>query len=701
MKLFGKRVKPHKSGKTEKNFKIVLAYTVGDYLSEVDILEILSIGSSPEASLCLNHDEVSKIHCKIFNNNGILSVLDCGSSNGTILNKKTLEPNKQYILDISDTLVVGGFNLNFKKVEVDHVEEIHIGSQSPIEEVTADIPAIEIEEDTLEEPTNVISKKIDLEVKPKKRKFKQNKDSLNAYFRVIALCVDVLLIIITLNILSFYFDLGEGIDLMVQELNSLVNTKIQLSGLIEDQFHKLPVLKAFFDDVSALAPISLLTATKYFYLFCFSRILFSSLLGVSLGQLLIGARLEQSGLSAKVKSLARSILDIIFLPLFVITKFSTLFSKVSVEEMLSQSKIQSRHFILSFLLSFIIPIVLLVGYLSLPLLYYPQAIVQKVVSHVKIERTDQEDKSLTNIDYLNLKFFSDEKTIILPRLSVKREKGKSKVYPEVNIINSKSVLKIKKLKEINTSHLFEPLFSDVPFLKIWYPEISSSFNHFKTKNLKMDKLRFEPFALELFKMFKASYKINLDEFQTYIIDNGVFLSPYFKFQTRINSIIDMPFDEIKIYSRKNGIFIFFQKVIRSKAYLNLLSINKETSSLYDVQLSGLDINDLAAGLDIMANVNSQDDITLFFQALGSTDQNLKTLAYQEIYELFYDSAKLSFNNKKNLREISLNAKNLFDYFKTLKNDTSQARLKLVQNFGDLIQAIENEDTNFFNLNEVM
>jgi FHA domain len=69
--------------------------------------QALTIGREPEATLCINHQIVSRRHAMITFTNGCYLLRDLGSRNGTFLNDRRLDPYRVHILQPHDKIRIG------------------------------------------------------------------------------------------------------------------------------------------------------------------------------------------------------------------------------------------------------------------------------------------------------------------------------------------------------------------------------------------------------------------------------------------------------------------------------------------------------------------------------------------------------------------------------------------------------------------
>lgn len=65
------------------------------------------IGRSPKCHLCAGHNSISRKHCAIIRHDASVTIMDLGSRNGTLVNEKKIEPEKEFELSSGDEITVG------------------------------------------------------------------------------------------------------------------------------------------------------------------------------------------------------------------------------------------------------------------------------------------------------------------------------------------------------------------------------------------------------------------------------------------------------------------------------------------------------------------------------------------------------------------------------------------------------------------
>ncbi|GEM_PF-2794979 len=69
------------------------------------------VGKKTICDICLQHPTVSKKHAEIVHEDGILSICDLSSTNGTYVNGESILPDTPRMLSINDRIVMGKYEL--------------------------------------------------------------------------------------------------------------------------------------------------------------------------------------------------------------------------------------------------------------------------------------------------------------------------------------------------------------------------------------------------------------------------------------------------------------------------------------------------------------------------------------------------------------------------------------------------------------
>ena len=100
-----------------------------DGKDEIGLMLPATIGRGRENEIPLNHPLVSRHHCQIYENDGLLHVRDLGSLNGTYIGRDRIE---DHILYPGDLLTVGSFT--FRAIYGDYNESMAVVDDEELEE---------------------------------------------------------------------------------------------------------------------------------------------------------------------------------------------------------------------------------------------------------------------------------------------------------------------------------------------------------------------------------------------------------------------------------------------------------------------------------------------------------------------------------------------------------------------------------------
>lgn len=120
----------------------------------------ISVGRTGENGLSINDASISKIHATLaINSDGILSVADTGSTNGTFINGERIAYGKASVLDADDIVKFGLIEVTFEAIP-EVVDEVVEDDESSTQKPTVSIDGFEFttrrshESDPLEKPTS-------------------------------------------------------------------------------------------------------------------------------------------------------------------------------------------------------------------------------------------------------------------------------------------------------------------------------------------------------------------------------------------------------------------------------------------------------------------------------------------------------------------------------------------------------------------
>lgn len=109
---------------------------IGEDTKEHEIRNVFLVGRQQGDLLFENDTKISKLHLKIFINQGDPYLEDLGSSNGTLLNDILVSPHEPILLNAGDLIQVGDVILCFQSQEVEDQDKTRI-EVSPIDTLSA------------------------------------------------------------------------------------------------------------------------------------------------------------------------------------------------------------------------------------------------------------------------------------------------------------------------------------------------------------------------------------------------------------------------------------------------------------------------------------------------------------------------------------------------------------------------------------
>ncbi len=97
------------------NNEKIYTLTSKDSMVTLQKSQSLTIGRDPSCDIVVDDKTVSRIHCKIFIEKGVMVLIDLGSKNGTCFNDDRIGPNEKYMIRESGLLKLGNYTFKLKK----------------------------------------------------------------------------------------------------------------------------------------------------------------------------------------------------------------------------------------------------------------------------------------------------------------------------------------------------------------------------------------------------------------------------------------------------------------------------------------------------------------------------------------------------------------------------------------------------------
>ncbi len=686
----------------------------------------LSIGSEI-GNIIIADPSVSPRHATFILQQEVVSVIDHGSVSGTTVNGKKIAPGKYIILEESDVVNLGDLEIKLKAAT----------SSVPLEAVP-DLPEVEEEKEVPKTPT--VKKPFDARehlkktAKKKVALVKSTTYATNALVRVFAVFSDLIVSYSILVILMPFDEFRNFIDFIPGFLGTLLDVewKSLWTGFIEDYGFIAVMLEdayKFFSSTFHFGPLIIV--------FVLNRLITTLLLGVSFSEFALGVRAGGNGIWARIGGVIRVLIGVFTWP-FIIFDIGAIVSRRTLKEFFTFTNTYlSSKFLAILGIILYIPLIIALALFS-PLIQgfeppEPILINDKIDQRVKVKvaaeaGTTEEVVTLTDVSQ-TIKFevvYDPAELSLIPNFKFQGIKNK------LNLKNSlifyqrdlQRPVELEVFKNFDLKQLLGIGFKGNFFLYDKYPQIYnfvySSADLNPNYKVSTDVKSQIAFANEFIQFTKNAFSISgenaLDVMQeeTLLIKGLVdykssFLSliEYKDFDQigfiKLGNIIFMkisynkqkPFDLIIPLIKSDGrIFkVSFDKkenlgAVSSKFYkFNMVKSNwlPEAAGTENETLTALEVFDLFSSENFKSKLSSPDKAQAlygyYYEASGSI------LKKADPVELEIWKSKLE-NVPKLLEAIPA---------KTLQEGEEDPKAKLMQNFRDILDALENNNTEYFGI----
>ena len=321
----------------------------------------LTIGSEI-GNIVITDPSISPRHVTFNLQDEVISLIDHGSVAGTLINGQKVEPGKQVILEESDVVMAGDLEVRFKVTsQPAPLEEVPEAPTNKSEKTS--ITSVDVIKDRLK---SFESSKVEI----KKNSHKNKKSALiisaptysaNAIVRVLAVSADLLLAYALFVIFYPFDEVREFLDFVPASIGELLEIEW---GPFWDSIREEH--KDFFDlfnDIGELVPKDL-NLVPVFILFGLIRIVTTLIFGVSLSEIFLGIRPFGNGIWARVGGIFRVVIGMLTWP-FVIFDLPSIFSRRTLKDFLTFTNITIPSKLMSILgILLYLPLILALALLS-------------------------------------------------------------------------------------------------------------------------------------------------------------------------------------------------------------------------------------------------------------------------------------------------------------------------------------------------
>lgn len=599
-------------------------------------------------------------------------------------------------------------NENLEQEEID-LEEIDLDESILSEEVYNEHNPSTSNSSKIEaQPVNPAKLKKDKK-KLKKTVTKSKRDpSAGAFSRIGAWSIDSLVCLIILEIFYVYIDFEQayiGLPSFIYEvLSEFFITYIASS--YQQLIEFIPQLGNMIEDFLAYEPkdriFRFLSFVFVFRIFC------GALLGRSIGQILVGIRVEGSFLLKRAIFVIREVVGIVFLP-FIIFDLPTLISKRSLKEVVTCSQylaVSKFRFLISYL--FIIP-AFVVLYCFSPIfkgLELPTAI--EVVDFSTLKKKDYVYENKTFSSILSMEYESNDKLLGLPDFSIEMRNKKRIRNSGLLFIDTEkgNTLKLRKIKEFSMFEIYESFVQKNFLSKYYQPTVFGIVNDvaLKNNNFKFQIKDKKQLVQETKQLLSSSFGFDLESSFEFIQDNGLLYGGFRDLREKVDNLYDHKLKNLKFlqFGHEDIVLSEHRGYSSKDIYFNFFSIGSLKSALYYTSVDPQS----KKGVKLMRsfqfiqkeNQGAEDPASLFVQYLNDKEGVIDYELNQKIYMRYFEISRLLIS-QGHFVALEKVVKNIESLLAVLEEKDKLKNKKLYQNMTELIDAIKSQDNVFFNISK--
>lgn len=542
--------------------------------------------------------------------------------------------------------------------------------------------------------------------------------SANAFVRLLGLITDIVLFSILLlflpqkKLILTNIDKGitKGLDFIVPLFKNYALQYVDMA------YKELPALAKIHEEIVKNFKDEYYIYIQYIIFFMAFQMIMTLLFGVTIGQFLFGMKAYGNFLIKRILGPLRVFLNYLLLPFFWLFELPTVFSKRSFKEILSYTQVIFTSKARLFSSIFILYPLLGLGLITAPLfedLSIPKAIKVETSKDFKIVKNETQYNH--HSDPLNLSLVSNENMIYLPLIKVMQIDGKKIIQIGYRaIIKSEGVVvsyELLKAKKINFQKFFGPFTKLNPFVYLKHKTVldvvhdaSHDNPNFKSKNFPTAE-----FAKEVEHVLKGALTFSSDDLvlaKDFLIEHGPFFVGHMDVRKKVLELVDNPVSKIDVRQVGTTFAMIVYTETGKKKFLSILPLNGLKSYVYKIKYEEeKDLSEIFK-LDLnKKNNNFSNDVTSdFLNLVVSTKREKVEDKLQSLYEYLMSFASLCIleGDEKSLAVLQKSIRDILELLESNKETVKlnqQSVNKLKQNLNDLLQAIIDKDTKFFNIKE--
>jgi hypothetical protein len=720
----------------------------------------LSFGSEI-GNIIIADPSVSPRHASFILQQQVVSVIDHGSVAGTLINGKKIQSGKYIILEETDVVSVGDLEVRLKSrtvaapgdelpelpvEEVEHLsDEGHTTDEVEVqEEITDEINIRDhLDEDHPSPPHKTVHPEIRLEdrshLKKKKKKTKKieivsNVYSANALVRVLAVTCDLLLSYSILIIFLPFDDFRNFLEFVPSSIGAFLDVEwsaFWASIMEEHAFvgEMLADVYKFFSSTFDFLPL-LIT-------FVSLRVLSTFIFGVSFSELLLGVRALGNRIWARIGGVLRVLIGAVTWP-FLIFDVPAVVSRRTFKEFVTFTHISTPSKFITILgVLLYLPLVLVFTFVA-PLLQgfdplEPIIVNDRVERRVKVNLPETGSAEVigplvtAQSRELNLELSYDpEDVTVIPNFKFYGVKNKLNLKSALIFYQNKSQrsLEFEVFKKFDLKQLLGIGMRGNFFLYVKYPALHKFVYSAAEANpnfkVVSDEKTHQAFANEFIQFTKMAFGLSGENAMDTLQEQTLLLKGLVDYKSSFLSLLEYKkFDQISFIKIGNVIFMRVSYNLHRPFDL-IIPLTKGEGQIFKVTWDKSEEADLVASRFYKFNLEKAN---WFPELKSQTDEEMTAL---EIFDLFstedfksklmtssmaqrvyayYFEASSKILKKADPLELELWKKTLANVPKILETlpvtevveGSEDIREKLLQNFNDLIDALDNNNLEYFGI----
>ena len=747
-----------------------------------ELKDSLTIGSEV-GDIILEDEAISPRHCTVTHNQDVISIMDHNSTTGTFIGKKELGAGRMYILQENDKVKLGDIPMELLLEEVEVPLKFNSMPES-MPEQTADLPAmdalqtqnIQLDQDRMDEipahqgleleqtdlmqnvesepeleveegvldltraealdneeeafkveinPTSINKTKSSLRIK----NAEPAPEASSALIRILGLLCDVLIVLITYNLLSPY----DAFTMFLTDFPLMIwgwispYYQADLAPMVEQFLTDYPAVREMLKDFTSHLD-DYIVGAQLLFVFAMLRIVTTLIFGVSLGQALVGIRAYGNMALKRILGGLREFIGIFTLP-FIIFDLATIFNIRSFKEIVTFSRITTPYLGRSIIASIVVLPVLMITYLLSPMFQGLEFREPYVVisSGFKPAKKVELDASYMTSEYMQLSVSLDEKLKLYPSFEFSKKGNRTLFHPSLILrdVEKGKTYELSKKKKFDLKKLISIAFGINPLAKLNYPElakylydVSSTNKNFTRQN--MNKLEF---AQEFKNLMITSMELGPAKVVDHILEHGPLMKGFVDFRDSLYQMLGGNIKGVEIHQLGDSYFAFFEMNAPRGFEFKFIPLVAEDGAIYSITTDERGFTTKAIqkilSKSIWSEVKNADEdrvnylrfidkisseqTTTKIDSMNDSSLNMLQNMLQKFYQKMFTDIQQSLENDpegiKIWEQSLIRTLKVLDAAKLKEEDSLSPWSKFYQNISDVLQALREKDLEFFNLNK--